>query len=180
MKKMDQISCNVCLDLIPLVQDGAASLDSEELVRGHAAECAACRSVLEQSQPCTVLFPDDKKVLRRINRAFLRAGMAVILSAAVFGASQALSFGIFYNIIIMPLVGVFGSFLLGKRWYFLPIGILALTPLLSMLFELFGSDWDTILGQFPGLLIFALIYALLVLVGIAISALFRFAFRKEE
>ena len=32
---MNEISCDVCMDLIPLVQDGIASEDSREAVEQH-------------------------------------------------------------------------------------------------------------------------------------------------
>jgi len=78
------------------------------------------------------------------------------------------------------LIGGLGSFLFGKRWYLLPAGVFLLTPLFAAVFELFENGWKTAVDQLPATLIFALIYALLVLAGIAIAALFRFAFRKEE
>ena len=36
-----KISCAVCRDLMPLVQDGVASPESEALVQAHMAVCPA-------------------------------------------------------------------------------------------------------------------------------------------
>lgn len=180
MKEPIQISCDVCLDLIPLVQDQVASADSEELVRCHVEGCEACRSALKGGELQTAEVPRDQKVLRRINRGFFWAGMATLFVAVIFGAAQTFSFGMFYNIIIMPLVGVLGSFLFGKRWYLLPAGVFLFTPPLSIAVEIFSSGWETAMDQWGGVLIFTLIYVLLVMAGTAVAALFRFAFRKEE
>lgn len=180
MNGREQISCDVCLDLIPLVRDGVASADSEELVQNHIQTCNACKGVFESGRTLERSAIDDKRVLRRIKRGFFWAGMMTLFAAVIFGAAQTLSFGMFYNIIIMPLVGALGSFLFGKRWYLLPAGVFLLTPPLSIVVEICRSGWGTAMDQWGGVLIFALIYALLVMAGTAIAALFRFAFRKEE
>ena len=39
---MNEISCDVCMDLIPLVQDGIASEDSREAVEKHIKNCESC------------------------------------------------------------------------------------------------------------------------------------------
>ena len=40
---MIEISCQVCLDLIPLVKDNVASEDSKKLVLEHIRQCEACK-----------------------------------------------------------------------------------------------------------------------------------------
>ena len=40
-----KIPCAVCRDLMPLVQDGVASPESEALVQAHMAVCPACRAL---------------------------------------------------------------------------------------------------------------------------------------
>ena len=44
-KAETEIPCAVCRDLIPLVQDGVASPESEALVKAHLAACPACRAL---------------------------------------------------------------------------------------------------------------------------------------
>lgn len=41
---MTKISCEVCLDLIPLVKDNVASEDSMNLVQEHIQECESCKN----------------------------------------------------------------------------------------------------------------------------------------
>ena len=44
-KAETEIPCAVCRDLIPLVQDGVASLESEALVKAHLQTCPECRTL---------------------------------------------------------------------------------------------------------------------------------------
>ena len=39
---MNKISCDMCMDLMPLVQDGVASADSIAAVKQHIENCPAC------------------------------------------------------------------------------------------------------------------------------------------
>ena len=43
---MNQISCNVCVDLMPLVKDGIASEESCALVMNHIEICEDCAKAL--------------------------------------------------------------------------------------------------------------------------------------
>ena len=43
-KAETEIPCAVCRDLIPLVQDGVASPESEALVKAHLQTCPECRT----------------------------------------------------------------------------------------------------------------------------------------
>ena len=40
---MDKISCDICMDLIPLVKDGIASEDSCDAVTKHISKCEKCK-----------------------------------------------------------------------------------------------------------------------------------------
>ncbi len=48
---MNKLSCEICMDLIPLVRDGAASEESREAVEAHIAECPDCRAFYRQGPP---------------------------------------------------------------------------------------------------------------------------------
>lgn len=97
---LQSISCDVCRDLAPLVQDQAASADSAALVHTHLQTCPDCRALFsdlvgeagegtpEQS------VPDDGKVLRnirtRINlRLLLLAGLGLFVGAGMSGMGVA-------------------------------------------------------------------------------------------
>ncbi|MBQ7001389.1 MAG: zf-HC2 domain-containing protein [Oscillospiraceae bacterium] len=46
---MYEISCDMCMDLIPLVKDGVASQDSMAAVEGHIAGCDRCRALFDDA-----------------------------------------------------------------------------------------------------------------------------------
>lgn len=52
---MNKITCDMCMDLMPLVKDGIASADSREAVEAHLEACAVCRSLYHgQAPPVTI------------------------------------------------------------------------------------------------------------------------------
>ena len=44
---MREITCDMCMDLMPLVQDGVASEDSVLAVEGHIQKCPKCKAMFE-------------------------------------------------------------------------------------------------------------------------------------
>lgn len=48
---MIQITCEICMDLIPLVQDGVAAGDSVSAVEQHIQSCPQCRAMWEGQIP---------------------------------------------------------------------------------------------------------------------------------
>ena len=48
---MYEISCEMCMDLMPLVRDGVASPDSVAAVEGHLAGCEMCRAAFDGELP---------------------------------------------------------------------------------------------------------------------------------
>ena len=46
-----RITCDICMDLMPLVHDGVASADSVAAVEEHVESCAQCRALYEGQLP---------------------------------------------------------------------------------------------------------------------------------
>lgn len=68
-----KIPCAVCRDLMPLVQDGVASPDSEALVQPHMAVCPACRALWQGTDDPAMPelpAPDDGKILQKLRRRY--------------------------------------------------------------------------------------------------------------
>ena len=67
-----KIPCAVCRDLMPLVQDGVASPESEALVQAHMAVCPACRACGRErtTRNAGTAAPDDGKVLQKLRRRY--------------------------------------------------------------------------------------------------------------
>lgn len=71
--EIKKIPCAVCRDLMPLVQDGVASPESEALVQAHMAVCPACRALWQGADEPTTPeppAPDDGKILQRLRRRY--------------------------------------------------------------------------------------------------------------
>ena len=63
---MKDVSCEVIRDLLPLYEDGAASEESQELVRTHLKDCPACREELRKMRTPISLPPDeDEEAVKR-------------------------------------------------------------------------------------------------------------------
>ena len=171
---LPDLPCDACRDLIPLVQDGAASEISGRLVAQHIARCPACRAFWQSGAPAN--RPNDSKVLGRIHRR-LRLLLAAVLVAALTAGTLfglwLMSFGFAgqFNLIVMPVVGAAGALLLRRCWYLTPLCVAAL-----------GFVWHFSLestGPVLGLL-YAAFYGGLCLLGGVAALLFRYAFGKED
>lgn len=78
---MSKISCDICLDLMPLVRDGVAGADSRAAVEAHISNCEDCRAVFEQGSPeC-----DSEQALRKTIKNIQRVCKAVLIGAALLG-----------------------------------------------------------------------------------------------
>lgn len=62
---MYEISCEICMDLLPLVRDGAASEDSAAAVKHHIETCDRCRKLFSEA-------PMQEKPDRALDRAIKR------------------------------------------------------------------------------------------------------------
>ena len=78
---LPDLPCEACRDLIPLVQDGAASDASVQLVAQHIAHCRDCRAFWQAGAPAAA--PDDGKVLSRILRRLLLVLCAALWAGAL-------------------------------------------------------------------------------------------------
>ena len=97
-----KITCDMCLDLMPLVLDGLASEDSEKAVREHIAGCEMCRNAFQSGEMPAP--SDDKKILDSIKMQLRMAGYFVLVLGAAVGAMLTNSQNVFYNFTIMPVL----------------------------------------------------------------------------
>ena len=170
---MNEISCGVCMDLIPLVRDGVAGDESRAAVERHVAGCAACRAAYGEDAPPV---PDVDRALDRLaRRTRMGAAMAMVFGM-FFGLSLVTGTDMFYNILIMPATGALAYVVF--RWralYALP-GLLAVSHIaVNFLAKLNGSAMDL-----PSLFWWMGVCCLLALAGTLAAGLLHFAFRREE
>ena len=105
--EIKKIPCAVCRDLMPLVQDGVASPESEALVKAHLAACPACRALRQGADAPAVPelpAPDDGKILQKLRRRYSThllmlafAGIAAGIALGYTGRSN-------WVILFLPLV----------------------------------------------------------------------------
>lgn len=169
------ISCDICLDLIPLVRDNIASDGSKALVDEHIKSCDRCKKEYESKNDNLENEMDDKKIIRAIRKRLMFFSIIFIVCGALMGIYLSFSFNMMLNIWIMPIAGGLGYLVLKKKWYLFPAGILV-----------FSSVWllikNSIENAYSGLTPFFIsaIYAVLSALGVLIAALLKFAFKKEE
>jgi hypothetical protein len=169
------ISCNLISDLIPLVRDGIASDDSTKIVMEHIENCEGCRAEFETFEAVQLeqLTTKDEKIVSAIKRSVMIARFINLMVGAIVGVALSNSMGMFYNFIIMPLVGGISLYTFKKKWYLAPILIFAMTYLIGTASDAY--TWDL---TYPRIY-FSVIYSILVLLGVIIAKLLRFAFGKE-
>lgn len=169
---MIEFTCEMCMDLMPLVQDGVASEDSTAAVERHIQSCPACRALFEGQSPAP---PDSKSMMKKIQKQTQVFSAMVLMFGILFGLMLTAGSGIFYNSIIMPFIGAIGYYLF--RWralYTIPC-LLFVTHLITNALGL-GAEYLSL----PSLLLWTGLYCVFALIGIAIAALLHFALKKEE
>lgn len=170
----NKITCEICRDLIPLVQDGVASADSETAVREHIKDCKECGSLFDGK---TVPAANSSGTLLKIKRRLEGIYMALMLLGIYVGLTLTAGQDLFYNCLIMPIAGVFGY--LAFRWkaLFTVPALLAVLSVLASAVGLYGESFE--LFDLTASLLWALIYSLFALAGIIIAMLTHFVFWKN-
>ena len=169
------IGCEICKDLLPLVEDGVASGESRAAVQAHLERCPACRALAAGALPPPPA-PDGEALLRRVRRTLRGFALVILLAGALFGMGLSGSMNMFYNSLLMPAMGAAAYYV--WRWKAAAV----LPPLLagmSLVCWLLRWGWGLEPEPLPGYLIWAAIYCVLALAGVAIAGLFHFALKKE-
>ena len=182
---MTKITCDICMDLMPLVKDGVASEDSENAVIKHISECESCKKIYDEMyiDNKSIIEDDDipqsinmdkaaKKVEKKINKYL---GM-IIIFGIFFGLSLTASEEMFLNSFIMPIIGVFGYYLF--RWkaaYTIPCIIVISNFIINGIGFLRGVEHLDIMSM----VMWGAIYSLFAIIGTIIAGLLHFGLRKE-
>lgn len=184
---MNKIYCDICMDLIPLVKDGIASEDSYNAVIKHINECETCNILFDDFEEINKMNNEnikmnDKKVISKIKSNIAISAMVMIILGSFIGVGITESEWMFYNIIIMPLVGVLGYFMLKGKLYFLPLCIFVLTYIWNFIKYITGIDSDgmDLIGIIISSGTWATIYTCLCILGSLIGFLLYIAFKKEN
>ena len=171
---MIKITCDMCMDLMPLVQDGVASDDSISSVTEHLKSCPNCAALFEGQIPEPA---DNTNIIKKIQqKTYLFMGM-ILMFGVFFGLSLTASSDLFLNTLIMPFIGAVGYYLFRlKAMYIVPF-LLFVTHLITNLFNwVRGMEYL----DFPSILAWSGIYSVFAIVGIVIAGLLHFALKKEK
>lgn len=116
---MNKISCDTCLDLIPLVIDGISSEDSKKLVEEHIRECEECRKMYSEPVPVDNedFDIDNDKILQKIKRKLYSFAGLILILGSLIGVNVGNSHNVFYNFLIMPILGGVSYLAFGKKAY---------------------------------------------------------------
>jgi len=171
---MTQLSCEICMDLLPLVKDGVASEESRAAVMAHIAGCPSCAALYGTEAPGE---PDRDRLWKKLSVSLHRFLGLVMIFGIFFGLSLTAGSDMFYNSILMPIIGALGYVIF--RWravYWVPM-LMAVTNAVGCAIEFVrGTDSVELISVFW----WTAIYCVFVWVGIAIAGLLHFALRKED
>ena len=115
-------------------------------------------------------------------RVYKFIGFLLMLILDLIGIYFSNSQAVFYNAIIMPCVGILGVFVLGKRYYWLPISTAILSYIVIMIQSIL-DDMERLRNLVEILLLplfFTIIFTILVTIGMGIALLFKYALSKES
>ena len=178
---MFKISCDICMDLIPLAKDQVASDDSHKAVTEHLETCSSCAGIF-QTESALVRKMDDDRVVEKIKNKLYLGALVIAILGALVGLALTEGAGLFYNILIMPTIGLIGYFALKKKWYYVPLSLFALSSvwlLTTYLSQGILSDGhSTLLSTLLLSTNWALIYSGLAVLGAMIGFLLKIAFDK--
>ena len=111
--------------------------------------------------------------MKRMNRQFYSIAYAAIIFLIFLGFGWTAGDNLMYNSLIMPIVGIFGYFVFKwKAIYKLPV-LLLIIDLAVFAFQLVEIG-------FADTLMWTVLYAIFVFVGVAIAFLLHYAFKKED
>ena len=172
---MNKITCDICRDLIPLVQDEIASDDSKKAVEEHISECAECRMYYNSGEQ--VPSSDLEKELGKLKRKLQTFSTVIMMFGIFFGVSLTASEEMFYNSLLMPVIGALGYVIF--RWralYMVPILLFAVHSFINFFGMVRGMEVMTVMG----IVMWIGIYSIFVAIGVVIAGLLHFAFRRER
>lgn len=179
--------CKIISDLLPLYAEDIVCEETEEFVKNHLSECEACKKefeALQSGDDLKEVFEEEtkrpvedikpfKKIMKKMNMQVHSISYLLIIFFIFFGFLSMDSGDVFYNSLIMPIVGVFGYIIFRFRaFYKLPILLLVIN-LLACILNLADVE-------FYDIFFWTAIFTVFVFVGIVIAFLIHFALRKEK
>lgn len=171
---MIKITCDICMDLLPLVQDNVASADSITVVKQHLETCSECRAMFEGQIP---IPSNNNQIIKKLQRKTYTFLSMVLMFGIFFGLSLTATNELFLNSLIMPILGCIGYYLF--QWKTLYI-----TPILLLITHFIINTFGLIRGlehlDIASLVMWTAIYSFFSIIGTIIAGLIHFALRKDD
>ena len=178
--------CSVVKDLLPLYVEDMVSTETAQYINEHLKNCNECQAELANLKEGAELSAietrgapksDDakpfKKMMKRMNRQFYSIAYAAIIFFIFLGFGWTAGNNLMYNSLIMPLVGIFGYYVF--KWK-----AVYKVPVLLLIIDLAVFAFQLIEIGFADTLMWTVLYAIFVLIGVAIAFLLHYALRKED
>jgi hypothetical protein len=179
--------CKIISDLLPLYSENLVCEETAEFVKNHLSECESCKKEFEALQSGDYLkeaFKEEstkpvedikpfKKIMKKMNLQVHSISYLLIIFFIFFGFLSMDSGDVFYNSLIMPIVGVFGYIIFRFRAFYK-------LPILLLVINFFACIFKFADVEFIDIFFWTAIFTAFVFAGIIIAFLIHFALRKEK
>lgn len=167
------IPCAVYEDLLPLVQDGLASVESKILVEEHEKTCPNCGSNKIISTQM-----NESRILQKIKLQIMYLAFIPLIIGIFFGVNFGITQYMFNNIWLMPLLGGISVLIYRKKSLWLLLVVFVASSTYHGLPMHYDQPYHIL--NIAEAIQWGNIYAGLFLLGQVIVSLFAFALKKEE
>lgn len=167
-----EFDCDLYMDLMPLVKDGAASDTTRRALEAHLRDCPTCRELYD-TIPETEMPMDEgrvKRVMEKIRDRYHRSLLALGVVSVLVGVLLTMTRNMALTVAIFPLVGLGAYFLWRSRSLFIPLLVFSASWLLLVIRD----------GNPPEAVGWAFNYAYACLVGVLAGGVLAFIFDKIE
>ena len=178
--------CSLVRDLLPLYVEDMVNAETAAYINEHLKVCKECQAELAnmkdgneipaievKSPPKSEDVKPFKKLMKRMNRQFYSIAYAALIFLIFLGFGWTAGNNLMYNSLIMPIVGIFGYYVF--KWK-----AVYKVPVLLLLIDLAVFAFQLVEIGFADTLMWTLLYAIFVLVGVVIAFLLHYAIRKEK
>jgi len=178
-----KITCDICDDLIPLIEDGISSIDSKEAVHRHIATCSECAKKYSQipSNSSKLQFDTEKerRTLQKIQRHISTLTFLGIMFYLTMGALIVIinTSKPALMLLLFPFIGGLVYWIGGKIWKLVPLATALFWIFITLIADMGAiTNWQAAVGDS---IASSIMPFLLTYVGILIAALLKYAFKGE-
>ena len=167
-----EFDCDLYMDLMLLVKDGAASDTSRMALEAHLRDCPVCRELYDTIPETDIPMDESrvKRVMEKIRERYQRSLLVLGVVSVLVGVLLTMTRNMALTVAIFPMVGLGAYFLWRSRSLFIPLLVFSASWLL-----LFLRD-----GNGPEAVGWSFNYAYACLVGVLAGGVIGFIFDKIE